>query len=171
MRSQLPLWEITAVLQWSSTLALLFFIFITGDTQLLNYPPFKIALSLQLIPAFPSLTSETATILKLFPASHTFSSKSFSWNSTLYKRAFLLLVHCIPTHPVEFPLSLKSINLILLDSTGLFQVVFNWLGFNTGNILSVDLELCSSFPVNDRGDEVTSCLLSCGYSHEHLAVI
>lgn len=47
------------------------FYFITGDTQLLNYPPFKITLHLQLIPAFPSLTSETATILELFPASHT----------------------------------------------------------------------------------------------------
>lgn len=145
------------------------FYFIPGDTELLNYPPFKIALHLQLIPAFPSLTSETATILELFPASHT-SSKSFIWNSTLYKRAFLLL-HCIPTLPVEFTPSLESVNLILLDYTGLFQVVFSWLGFNAGSTLYIDLVLCCSFSVNGRGVEVTSCLLSSGYSHERLAII
>lgn len=45
-----------------------FAIFITGDTQLLNYPPFLVTPSLQLIPDSPNLTSETATIPEFSPS-------------------------------------------------------------------------------------------------------
>lgn len=99
-----------------------------------------------LSPVNPSFSSETGTIPELFPASLlSSSSKSFSWNLTFYKRAFLLpLLHRIPNAPVEFPLSLESINLTLSDYAGLFQVPLSWLGFNLGNTLS--LTWCFALP-------------------------
>lgn len=63
----------------------------------------------------------------------------------------------------------KSVDRILWDYTSLFRLVFSWLGFNLCNVLSHDLVLWPSFPVNDGVMRVDSALpspptsLSSGY--------